>query len=671
MLRRIVPLLATAFFALSHAAAIELDDLAEALRKGTETLANSAADDKKPDSTQQQRIAETLRMLTEFDQALVRGDAAAAQAAAGRLETNSILPQPLRETAGRLRRELPALLDAREDAFVATVDRLVVTTREQCLAAHKEADLQPLLREASRLDESKFNSRSPYAERAGRKIKSVVSLIRVWMDYLAAKEAGHGAQAAGALQQLAGDNTADRYPILPEAEIRRRVGEVNPNARPPAELSERLRSLLVRVQTLRDVPVLAPEIAALPHLPQNLYLSQTEQESLQRWFAEFATTTAALFSGDLGDAWKRAVTIDRIGSESWAAEAIRLRELLIGELAVKSLSLTPAQARRPNETPTDHLLRIAREAAREHRWEELEPIERLYRMVMERPPYQTVVQWWADSYDLIAAYLEGQRLEAAGDFTGAVAAYLRVLRGSGDLVPTAEAQERLRALLAAQKTTLTEVRTRLDSERLTNVMERLEASFSELKKRGDAAERAAQIKAASAPAATAAGGEDAARLDARLKKLEAAVEKLGKATTPSDEFQTRLSKVETLLAPALEADPAKPGAADGKVRLWLGPDFTVYRSAVPPAVNARLDWIVRFNGKTVLSRTAKREMQFNYDGRKPGIYTIYLTEGGENPVSNVIDYTLTEEAAKKLGPRIIDDDWDRDGARNPPAPRGQ
>ena len=80
----------------------------------------------------------------------------------------------------------------------------------------------------------------------------------------------------------------------------------------------------------------------------------------------------------------------------------------------------------------------------------------------------------------------------------------------------------------------------------------------------------------------------------------------------------------------------------------------------------------RFNGKIVLTRNAKRELQFNYDGRKPGNYTIYLGGGeGREPMSNVIDYTLTEEAAKKLGPRIIDDDFDRDGARNPPGPRQQ
>ncbi len=83
------------------------------------------------------------------------------------------------------------------------------------------------------------------------------------------------------------------------------------------------------------------------------------------------------------------------------------------------------------------------------------------------------------------------------------------------------------------------------------------------------------------------------------------------------------------------------------------------------------NWLVRSNGKTVLTRSARREMQFNYDGRKPVTYTIHLTEGGDTPVSNVIDYTLSEEAAQKLGPRLIDDDFDGDGARNPLVPRGQ
>ncbi len=670
MLRRIFSLLAAALAVLSHAAADDLDNLAEALRKGSETLASTAAGDQKPDSAHQQRLAETLRLFTEVDQALARANASAAQAVAGRLENDPTLLQPLRETAGRLRRELPALLDAREEAFVATVEKLVARTREQCLAAKKEADLQPLLREVSQLDQSKPSSRSPYTERAARKLKAVVTLLPTWMEYLAAKEAGNGFRLEAVFQQLARDNMAGNYPILPDSEITRRVDEFKPRQRSYAEATGQMQEQLAHAKSLGDIAAVAAEIKALPRVPDNLFSFQIEQQNLQLWFGGFAAATAAFLSGDIDDAWRRATALNSIGADSWGNEAIRLRALLLGELAVKSLHLAPAQARRPDETTADHLLRLARTAAQEQHWEEVLRIQRLYGAIMGPAYSNSVARWWVDSSEAVTAYLEGQRLEAAGDSASAVTTYLRVLRATGDLVPAAEAQDRLRALLAAQKTTLPEVRLRLDSERLANVVQYLGTNLAEIRKRNDALERVPQIKAPPALAA-AAGGAEIAQLDARLKKLEAVAEKFGKVASQSDEFQTRLGKMETLLAPALEADPAKPGAADGKVRVWLGPDFTVYRSAVPPAVNARLDWVVRFNGKTVLTRTAKREMQFNYDGRKPGTYTIYLTEGGETPVSNVIDYTLTEEAAKKLGPRIIDDDFDRDGARNPPAPRGQ
>ncbi len=668
MSRYLLSLLAAALFTQAHAVAGELDDLAETLRKGGEALASPAEGGAKPDAVQQQWRADGLRAISEFDQALIRADALAAQAAAGRLEGNPALPQPLRETAGRLRRELPALLDAREEDFVATVEKLLARAREQCLAAQKEAELLPLLREASQLDQGRLNPRSPYSERAMRKLKATVALLRAWMDHLAAKETGDSQRAASALQRLASDTQPDGYPIIPVAEVRRRMEEINPQARPPLELSGQMRDLLVRVKTIRDVPVLAPEIAALPRLPQALYLSQNEQDSLQRWFAGFAAATAALTAGDHDDAWKRAGAVTQVGSEAWAAEAIRLRSLFVGELVAKCLPLAPGQERRPDETTADHLLRIARDAARGGRWEEVDRIQQIYRTVVGRLVFQNVPGWWTDTTGLASAYLEGQRLEAAGDPTRAVAAYLRVLRGSGDFVPTAEAQERLRGLLAAQKTTLPAVRARIDAENLAGLMQRLELALGDMKTRNETNERLAQVTA-DRMAGPAAGGPVAAQMDLRLKKLEAAVEQMAKGAAASEEIKARLGKVETVLAPAIEADPANPGATDGKVRLWLGPDFTVYRSAVPPAVNARLNWVVRFNGKIVLTRTARREMQFNYDGRKPGIYTIYLTEGGENPASNVLDYTLTEETAKKLGPRVIDDDWDRDGARNPPGPR--
>ena len=122
----------------------------------------------------------------------------------------------------------------------------------------------------------------------------------------------------------------------------------------------------------------------------------------------------------------------------------------------------------------------------------------------------------------------------------------------------------------------------------------------------------------------------------------------------------RAAKIETMLGPALDSAPTLAG---GSVKLWLGPDYTIYRTALPPALTRGLDWIVRLDGKTVLRRGATKDMFYRYHDVTPGNYSIELVQG-EQRVSNVIEYTLTPEVAKTLKPPQ-DDDWDQDGARNP------
>jgi hypothetical protein len=223
----------------------------------------------------------------------------------------------------------------------------------------------------------------------------------------------------------------------------------------------------------------------------------------------------------------------------------------------------------------------------------------------------------------------------------------------------AEASARLKALQAEHPEQLAEARKRMEENRLLGIVEQAETLLSTLHRRVEALEKSRGVQPGRPPGAPPAVPASAAGLEARIAKLEQATKAFEELTVTLKEIPNRFAKIETMLGPALANVPE---VGEGAVKLWLGPDYTVYRTALPPALDAGLAWQVRFNGKVVLGRNAAKEMQFRYFGVEPGNYSIELTRG-EKRVSNVLDYTLTPEVAKTLKP-IEDHDWDRDGVPN-------
>ena len=73
--------------------------------------------------------------------------------------------------------------------------------------------------------------------------------------------------------------------------------------------------------------------------------------------------------------------------------------------------------------------------------------------------------------------------------------------------------------------------------------------------------------------------------------------------------------------------------------LSMDDTFTVYRNMRDPKEEMNLVWVVIKNGERVLARRAVYDVGYQYYANMPGLYSIYLENGG-NIVSNTIEYTI-------------------------------
>lgn len=639
-------LLASLLFGAATGRADELEQLTRTLEQSADTLSAKPAE----------QNGKILRLISELEKSLMRGDAAIAQAAAFQLASESSVPPEVKATANRLSRELPRLLAERAEAFVTGVKEAVEHTREQCRIAQKEADLDPLLRELSGLRERQPSaSTSALVARADRKLNSAIKTTEAWMDYFLAKSGGNRGRAIDALRHA--ENDADTYPILPTSEYEKRIAEVS-GAGTPAS-SPDVSQILAKIKTLQDVEAIAPEIDVLGGPPTSPAYNYGLDEA-KRWFTAFRAATAACLAGDIGDAWRR-INLDVVNeSATWFPQVLRLRTQLLSEIVPRYLKLPPKAERRPDETANDFFRRVLADAARQGRWEVV------YRMSVGRgsgPVSGATTSSLAELAAAVNAFLQAKRLEEAGDFPSAIVSYERVLHSTAEFAPVTEATERLQSIRKTQPQAFVEVHPRVEWDRATQLIERAEEMIKQFTVQAAAFEtaRAAARPRTNTPAPAPSAPppistDEFHRLEERLKKAEMDLLK-------SNELTARLEKLEILFGPG--ADVLSHQSADEKkFHIWLGSDFTVYRSALPPQLERRLGWIVRYNGKQVLSRNARDEMAYRYHNLRPGNYTIFLTlDSPDTPASNVLDFTVSDEASAKLLKRR-DRDLDRDGAFN-------
>ena len=627
-----------------------------AAARGAESIAELAASLQQAAANlparSQEQIKAAQRSSSELDAAIKRSDVRAAQVAAQQLSEMTWLPEELRRVVERAQRELPRMIVAQRERFIADVEKAIENTRTQCLAATKESDLSPLFNELSALREAQPGGDSvPTVTRAVRKLESAIKTTEAWMDFIVAKTAGNSQKALAALKQTS--DATQSYPILPLAEVERRIGDLSPSQQ---QQKTDLAAAFARVKTLADVEAVGGEIEAMKVNPQDSF----EVNGVKSWFRSFRAANAAYLGGDIGDAWSRIGQVPMDGG-TWFPHTLRLRQMLLTELTPLVLKLPPGTGRRPDETHEQFLDRLFATAAREGRWED---IERMASARVRAPGSSAVSARLSDLSYAVRSYLDGGRFEAAGDFPAAISAYERVLRATAELAPVAEATERLKSLRQSHPEAFAEAHPRVESDHAIRLIRQLEVASKQTSERLAEidAERRAPAKASPAPSGPPAtpnasvSRADYERVEQRLKQAEETIRTL---STQNE----RLEKLELLLGPGAEA---LGNDFDKKIRfrIWLGPDYTVYRSALPPRLEKGLAWEVHYNGKTVLGRNAANEFSYRYSNLKPGNYTIYLRgpgPGGDLPTSNVISFTVPEGESPA---KQVDDDIDRDGVPN-------
>ncbi len=90
-------------------------------------------------------------------------------------------------------------------------------------------------------------------------------------------------------------------------------------------------------------------------------------------------------------------------------------------------------------------------------------------------------------------------------------------------------------------------------------------------------------------------------------------------------------------------NPSRPAHYGGniKAKLKLTQTSKVIRSNVRNDNDGALHWVIKHNGKVVLKRNARNEMNYTYFGKKNGVYTIHLEQfiaGKYQVISNVVRY---------------------------------
>jgi len=93
------------------------------------------------------------------------------------------------------------------------------------------------------------------------------------------------------------------------------------------------------------------------------------------------------------------------------------------------------------------------------------------------------------------------------------------------------------------------------------------------------------------------------------------------------EIERRQSSLDEKLA-ALDHLVASRKSLFPVAKLWITSDRSVYRTAIPEEYSKQLTLVVLHNGKTILERSAAKEMKFDSSivlKNGPGTYTFYLS----------------------------------------------
>jgi len=447
-------------------------DLLDTLGKQLQAYATAHATGSDQDGN---RIRMIVGMGEGLDQALAQGDMQSIQAFLGQIGQIPDLPADLKATITQLQSDLPKLMEAADDKYVADVDTMLMKTHQACLDAKTEKDLDPMLKDLGTLRRPRNGSNSPLVQRQMEKIDAAIQFVTRWQDALAQRDAGNVNSANEIMQQLARDS---HYPILTQDEIRIRTpakaapdsdqaaqtgggrrGGIGNNSAPAPAVAEVdpvvVNDILVKIKSFDDLDAANKDLEKLSQMSQGRQNSPNqaiaeEASAAKSYVAALQTAYADYQQGFYDEAIRSSSSVINTNPHDWIKEIVRLRGAFIKMILPKYLAMPGAEKPAADENAMDFLLRMSAKAKKEQRWSDLLIYLNAYRLfgfgannftAGSGPP-----AWLTTDIANCQDYVGAQNLEATGNLVEAITAYQRILLRPGDYSPTAETMIRMQSL---------------------------------------------------------------------------------------------------------------------------------------------------------------------------------------------------------------------------------
>ena len=415
-----------------------IEEFTKKLNEEVATLESSKPEDPR-EQAMRQHSTEQLRAL-------------AVQLSGGRMEyLEQILPNPsmrgigedIRNAATALAKDLPALLQARTEEELQRIDEVLGRVTPACLAAQKEADLNPLLKELGALISRQHDRFDPRSQRGAQKVQSAIQTVTRWQDYLLQRELGNIESANRLLQSMRNDQNL----LIPQEKIAERVTQAEPKSQPEQLHHARALELLASVKSLEDLPGVIDTLRKL-----NPGSNSGQQQFPHLFLVEQVHIGyAALQNGFLGDAFSIAANINR-GMQvsggtlpSWEPEFLRLRGILLREVIPRILQIENAPGLEPKEDAAAYLLRLTAHLVAEKRYTDAARALGTYRLAAFG--YGGVTpEWLVPDIEGLKAFATGEQLAAAGSMQEAIKALKEAVMTVGRFTPVPAIQTRLKQL---------------------------------------------------------------------------------------------------------------------------------------------------------------------------------------------------------------------------------
>jgi tetratricopeptide (TPR) repeat protein len=332
--------------------------------------------------------------------------------------------------------------EERNARFLSACEEIFKEAAGVCAKAQKATELDPLLARFQALSTSIPRARDSRVQRAMEQARSASRFLKKWQDYLAATSAQDFRTAGRVLEQLTDDAVGNLF--IPRSEVLRlsqaaetaQVTVLRENA--PARLAGTLHTM--------------DDVTRVLDSARSSRRSDDDDDSAPRFYAVLKHLQSGSYELKAGNA-ARAI---ELASESFdQAEGIfpsavleafsRVQRDLLLRALPAALDLPASRGPARDESPTDYLLRILKEAKDSRDWFLMSRVLDCYAKIIGGSRRGSA-DWVNIEKQALNHFVVARNQEKAGDIEGALRSYEAALRLPSHHVPADQIGESVTAL---------------------------------------------------------------------------------------------------------------------------------------------------------------------------------------------------------------------------------